>query len=285
MQTLLDKLVALLDVQRLELNLFRGESRNIVGKRVFGGQVLGQALVAAGRTVAPERVVHSLHAYFLHPGDAACPIIYDVERARDGGSFTTRRIVAIQHGRPIFNMSASFQIIEPGEEHQFPAPAAPPPESLENETDIIRRHRDEIPEALAGSFITDWPIHIRPIDPDHPVHPARSEPRQQFWIRADGRLRDEGLIHQALLAYASDYRLLGTSLLPHGRSMFQQRTQMASLDHAMWFHRPFRMDQWLLYDMESPSASGARGFSRGNLFDRGGVMVASVAQEGLIRPV
>lgn len=285
MQTLVDKLVQLLDIERLELNLFRGESRNIVGKRVFGGQVLGQALIAAGRTVEQDRSVHSLHAYFLRAGDASAPVIYEVERARDGGSFTTRRIVAIQHGRPIFNMSASFQISEPGEEHQLPAPEVPPPDNLESEWDVLKRHRERMPEAYQDIFIKAQPIEIRPTVQEDPLNPVKSEPVRHSWFRTAAPLCDERLMHQALLAYASDYRLLATALLPHGRSMFQGRTQMASLDHAMWFHRPFRMDEWLLYTTDSPSASNGRGFTRGTIFDQQGAMVASVVQEGLIRPL
>ncbi|MEX0732619.1 MAG: acyl-CoA thioesterase II [Aquisalimonadaceae bacterium] len=285
MQTLVDKLVNLLEIERLELNLFRGESRNILGKRVFGGQVLGQALVAAGRTVESDRNVHSLHAYFLRAGDASAPIIYEVERARDGGSYSTRRIVAIQHGRPIFNMSASFQVTESGYEHQFPAPEAPPPEGLENEWDILMRHRDQLPETYQDSFVKARPIEIRPTRAEDPMNPVKEDPVRQTWFRTAAALGEDPLIHQALLAYASDYGLLATALLPHGRSMFQRRTQMASLDHAMWFHRPFRMDEWLLYSMDSPSASNARGFTRGNIFNRDGVMIASVAQEGQLRPL
>ncbi len=281
----LDKLVGLLDLEQLEVNLFRGESRAIVGSRVFGGQVLGQALVAAGRTVAEDRYAHSLHAYFLRAGDAEAPIIYDVERARDGGSFSTRRIVAIQHGRPIFNMSVSFQIQEEGCDHQLDMPAdIPAPEDVESEVDLMERYRDQLPQHFLDTLIHQRPVEIRPIDPEPPMEPEPMAPFRNSWMRARGTLPDDAGVHRALLAYASDFRLLATALLPHGRSIFQERTQMASLDHAMWFHRPFRMDDWLLYHMDSPSASNARGFTRGHIFSRDGDLVASVVQEGLIRP-
>lgn len=286
MNVQLDKLVGLLDLEQLETNLFRGESRHIVGTRVFGGQVLGQALVAAGRTVETDRFAHSLHAYFLRAGDANAPIVYDVERARDGGSFNTRRIVAIQHGRPIFNMSVSFQIQEEGHDHQLNMPEdIPAPEDVETELDIMARNRDRLPEKFQEASTRARPIEIRPIDPEDPLNPEPVAPFRNSWIRAVGALPDDDTIHRALLAYASDFRLLGTALLPHGRSIFQEKTQMASLDHAMWFHRPFRMDDWLLYHMDSPSASNARGFTRGHIFDREGALVASVVQEGLIRPL
>lgn len=281
----LDKLVGLLDLEQLEVNLFRGESRAIVGSRVFGGQVLGQALVAAGRTVAEDRFAHSLHAYFLRAGDAEAPIVYDVERARDGGSFNTRRIVAIQHGRPIFNMSVSFQIQEEGCDHQLDMPEdIPAPEDVESEVDLMERFRDRLPQHFLDTLIHQRPIEIRPIEPDDPMAPEPMAPFRNSWMRARGPLPDDDGVHRALLAYASDFRLLATALLPHGRSIFQERTQMASLDHAMWFHRPFRMDEWLLYHMDSPSASNARGFTRGHIFSRDGDLVASVVQEGLIRP-
>lgn len=285
--TQLDKLVGLLDLEQLETNLFRGESRNIVGDRVFGGQVLGQALVAAGRTVEAERTAHSLHAYFLRAGDANAPIVYDVERARDGGSFSTRRIVAIQHGRPIFNMSVSFQIHEDGHDHQLNMPEdVPPPEDVESEVALMERHKDRLPERFHDAFLHQRPMEIRPIEPEDPLAPEPAAPVRNSWIRAVGELpADDGTIHRALLAYVSDFRLLGTALLPHGRTIFQQTTQMASLDHAMWFHRAFRMDDWLLYHMDSPSASNARGFTRGHIFSRDGALVASVVQEGLIRPL
>lgn len=283
----LESLIRLLDLERLETNLFRGESRNIVGTRVFGGQVLGQGLVAAGRTVPEERHAHSLHAYFLRPGDVAAPIVYEVERTRDGGTFTSRRVVAIQHGRPIFNMSVSFQIREPGCDHQLDMPeGVPAPEELENEASFMERHRERIPERVRDTFIRERPVEIRRIDPEDPMDPEPTAPVRNAWIRTTGDVpaHSDG-IHRALLAYVSDFGLLATALLPHGRTMIQGTTQMATLDHAMWFHRDFRLDDWLLYHMDSPSASNARGFTRGHVFSRDGDLVASVAQEGLIRPL
>src|SRR5437773_2537623 len=262
MQRPLDDLIALLDLEELEVNLFRGRSPQENRQRVFGGQVAGQALVAAGRTV--ERgIVHSLHAYFLRPGDPATPILYQVDRIRDGHTFTTRRVVAIQHGRAIFHLSASFQPAEPGPDHQIPMPSAPDPESLPS-----------------------WEERIAPLlDDVDPSHPHARPPRQLVWIRTSGRLPDSLLLHQCVVAYASDMTLLDTATLPHAIAWNDRRFMMASLDHAMWFHRPFRADEWLLYAQESPSAHGARGFTMGHLFTRNGKLVVSVAQEGLIRPV
>lgn len=287
MPTAIEELVSLLDLERLEMNLFRGESRPIVGNRIFGGQVLGQALVAAGRTVDEDRSAHSLHAYFLRAGDAKAPVIYDVERARDGGSFNTRRIVAIQHGRPIFNMSVSFQIQEEGCDHQLDMPEdVPPPEELEPDWQLLERHKSRLPERFQGASENTRPVEIRPAEPEDPLEPTPRAPFRNTWMRLQGELPEcEPCIHRALLAYASDFRLLATALLPHGRTIFQEQTQMASLDHAMWFHRDFRMDDWMLYHMDSPSASNARGFNRGHIFTRDGTLVASVVQEGLIRPL
>lgn len=282
---LLNQLWQLLDVEALDDNLFRGQSRNIVGPRVFGGQVLGQALVAAGRTVGNDRPVHSLHAYFLRAGDADFPIIFQVERARDGNSFSSRRVVAIQHDRPIFNLSASFHVAEPGDEHQMPAPAAPAPETLDSEWELLGRHRDNLPERYRRLASRARPIDVRPVQPQHPLEPANRATHRDLWLRAPARLPDEPLMHRALLAYASDYHLLSTALLPHGRTIFQGRTQLASLDHAMWFHRPFRIDDWLLYHVQAPTAAEARGFCHGSVFDTGGRHVASVTQEGLMRPL
>lgn len=284
-EALLRQLCALLDVERLEDNLFRGESRNIVGRRVFGGQVLGQALVAAGRTVDEQRPVHSLHAYFLRAGDATAPIIFQVERARDGGSFSSRRVVAIQHGRPIFNLSASFHLPEPGHDHQLPAPEVPSADGLDSEWILLRRYRDALPEPYRRLAERRRPIDVRPVRPQHPLQPQQRDSHRDLWLRAPATLPDDPLMHRALLAYASDYHLLSTALLPHGRTIFQGRTQMASLDHAMWFHRPFRIDDWLLYHVETPTTAGARGFCRGSLFDGRGRHVASVTQEGLMRPL
>ncbi len=281
----LDQLLSLISPEALGDDVFEGRCRNRPRQRVYGGLVLAQALVAAGRTVAVGRTAHSLHAYFMRPGDDAEPITYQVERARDGGSFSTRRVVASQHGRPIFNLSASFQIQEQGESHQHPMPDVPPPESLEDQYDVLMRHLDEIPEAFHRRISPKYPLRFRLTQPEHPVQPGVRDDHCSLWMKAEGRMPDDVLLHQGLLAYASDYRLLGASLRPHGRSMFAGQTMMASLDHALWLHRPLRMDDWLLYVFDSPSASNARGFSRGSIYSRDGVLVASVAQEGLIRPL
>lgn len=278
----LDSLVDLLDLEAIEVNLFRGLSPDDDRQRVFGGQVAGQALVAAGRTV--ERgLVHSLHAYFLRPGDPSVPILYEVDRIRDGRSFTTRRVVAVQHGRPIFNLAASFHNEEPGFDHQATAPPAPGPETLPTFRERMAPYR----EALGAWYDRPYPIDIRHVH-SHPVERTAGDPlppRQQVWIRADGTLGDDPLLHACVVAYASDFTLIDTTLLSHGvRSWIDGRVMMASLDHAMWFHRRFRADEWLLYDQESPSAHGARGFARGMIFTEGGELVVSVAQEGLIRP-
>jgi acyl-CoA thioesterase-2 len=280
----LDRLVELLDLEELEVNIFRGRSPQEDRQRVFGGQVAGQALVAAGRTV--ERGdVHSLHAYFLRPGDPTIPILYEVDRIRDGRSFTTRRVVAIQHGRAIFHLSASFQKREKGLEHQVAMPDAPDPESLPGFEERNRTLSERAPEAAEGWLERERPIDVRYVDPIDVFAPEKRPPRQLVWIKADGRLPDETLLHQCVVAYASDMTLIDTALLPHAISWPDPRLISASLDHAMWFHRSFRADEWLLYAQESSSASGARGFSIGRLYGRDGALVASVAQEGLIRLV
>jgi acyl-CoA thioesterase-2 len=280
-QDVVDDLVKLLDLEAIEVNIFRGVSPDEDRQRIFGGQVAGQALVAAARTVEPERLVHSLHAYFLRAGDPRLPVLYEVDRIRDGGSFTTRRVVAIQHGRAIFNMSASFQVPEAGSDHAFPMPEVPAPESLPTMHERL---------AHAGIELTPWMERPRPIDIRHVDWPApdgtRSlEPRQNVWLRADGRLPDDPILHTIILTYASDMTLLDTSTLPHGGTWFDPTVFMASLDHAMWFHRPFRADDWLLYSQDSPNATGGRGLSRGLVFTRDGALVATVVQEGLIRTV
>ncbi len=286
MPTPLQALIRLLDVQAAGHDHFNGDSLDIVGPRVFGGQVLGQAVVAVGRTVEAARRLHSLHAYFMRPGDASLTIDYAVERLRDGGSFTTRRVDALQRGRPIFTMIASFHRDEPGPEHQCPYPAnLAGPEELENERTILDRYLDRLPQFLREGLSRPAAIEFRPVEAFHPLEPESHEPLRHSWFRLRGPAGDDPLIHKALLAYASDCRLLGTSLLPHGRTFFQGHTQMASLDHAMWFHRTPVMDDWMLYYNDSPSASGARGLTRGSIFDRHGHLLASVAQEGLIRPL
>jgi acyl-CoA thioesterase-2 len=278
-----ENLLGILDLEPLEHNLFRGVSPEDGWQRVFGGQVVGQALMAASRTVAPERRCHSLHAYFLRPGDPAVPIIYDVDRIRDGKSFTTRRVVAIQHGQAIFSMSASFQVDEVGLEHQRPAPDVPPPDSLPSGEDLRRRFIESAPEPMRGYWRRERPFDIRPVSLEHYFSREKLEPVQNVWFRTNGPLPDDDRIHKCVLGYASDMLLLDTSLYPHARSLFDADLQVASLDHALWFHRPFRADGWLLYSQESPTAAGSRGFNRGAIYDSAGVHVASVAQEGLIR--
>jgi acyl-CoA thioesterase II len=284
MQPAVDALVELLDLEELEVNVFRGRSPQEQRQRVFGGQVAGQALVAAGRTV--ERgVVHSLHAYFLRPGDPSTPILYLVDRVRDGRTFTTRRVVAIQHGQTIFQLSASFQPVEDGPTHQIPMPEAPDPESLPTFAERVAPILDKLHPEVRRWMTRDRPIEVRSVEFTDPFHPKPRPPRQLVWVRADGTLPDPLLLHQCVVAYLSDLTLLDTAALPHAIAWNDSKYVMASLDHAMWFHRPFRADEWLLYAQESPSASGARGFTMGHLFTRDGTLVVSVAQEGLIRPV
>jgi len=270
------ELIRLLDLEKVEENIFRGFNPDDRSLRVFGGQVLAQALVAATRTAPPDRLCHSLHAYFLRAGDPAAPILYEVDRSRDGGSFSVRRVVAIQHGEQIFVLSSSFQKPEGGFEHQAVMPQVPPPESL----------ADGLSEGDATLLKGLWrsrPFEFRPVLPrglgDRPARPALDH----IWFRAAEPLEGSPTLHQAFLAFASDMSLLDTALLPHGKGLFSN-VQVASLDHAMWFHRPFRADDWLLYSQDSPAAFGARGFSRGLIFTRDGTLIASVAQEGLIRP-
>jgi acyl-CoA thioesterase-2 len=285
MSRAVDDLLAILDLEQLEHNLFRGRSPKVGWQRVFGGQVIGQALVAACRTVDTEaRRPHSLHAYFLLPGDPKVPIIYDVDRIRDGKSFTTRRVVAIQHGAAIFSMSASFHVEEPGYEHAAVMPVVPPPEELPSDKDIKSSVLPMMPDPVRAYFERERPIELKPVEFNRYLSRQAMEPRFNVWIRATGRLPDDPTIHQCVLAYASDMTLLDSSLIAHGRTVFERSIQAASLDHALWIHRPFRADEWLLYAQDSPSASGARGFGRGLIFTREGKLVASVAQEGLIRP-
>jgi acyl-CoA thioesterase II len=283
MRDVLRELVELLALERLEQNLFRGQSQDLGWGNVFGGQVLGQALSAAQQTVPAGRSVHSLHGYFLRTGDAKKPIVYDVDCIRDGKSFTTRRVKAIQGGRAIFSMSASFQVEEEGFEHQAEMPVVPPPEDLESEQELAQRFAERIPEAFRERALRPRPIDIRPVDPQDPFHPARRAPFRAVWYRTVDPLPDDPSLHQFLLAYASDFNCLGTAMEPHGVSWLTRGMQVASLDHAMWFHRPMRMDEWVLYAIDSPSASGARGIGRGQFFMRDGRLVASTVQEGLIR--
>jgi acyl-CoA thioesterase II len=279
----IDDLLAILDLEQLEQNLFRGISPKNGWQRVFGGQVLGQALVAAVRTVPEERVAHSLHAYFLLPGDPKVPIIYEVERTRDGGSFTTRRVKGIQHGKTMFAMSVSLQKTEEGLNHQATMPQFPPPEDLPSEKQLFTKFQGDISEDIRNYWQRERPIEMRPVDVSRYLDRGKHPPEQAMWIRATGRLPDSLQLHQCVLAYASDFTLLDTALIAHGKLMFDRDMQLASLDHALWIHRPFRADEWLLYVQESPSGQGGRGFCRGSVYTRDGILVASVAQEGLIR--
>jgi acyl-CoA thioesterase-2 len=279
----LDGLLSILDLEPLEENLFRGRSPQEGWQRVYGGQVLGQALVAAVRTVPPERVAHSLHAYFLLAGDPSRPIVYNVERVRDGGSFSTRRVTAIQHGRAMFVMSVSFHKEEPGLDHQNAMPKVPPPEELPSEQQLKDQLIAQLPENMRSYWERERPIEMRPVDVSRYLARQKRTPMQCTWMRASGHLPDAFPLHQCVLAYASDFTLLDTALIAHGKLMFDKDMQLASLDHALWFHRPFRADDWLLYAQDSPSASGARGFCRGSIFTRAGVLIASVSQEGLVR--
>ncbi len=280
----LDQLLTILDLEKLEENLFRGTSPSAGWQRVYGGQVLGQALIAAARTVPDDRLAHSAHAYFLIGGDPKVPLVYDVERMRDGGSFSTRRVKAIQHGRPIFALTASFHKTEPGLDHGTPMPdGVPAPEDLPTEKDLLQRLIPHLPENMRSYWERDRPIELRLVDPSRYFDRKPRAPLQMVWMRATGRLPDNPAFHQCVLAYASDFTLLDTALIPHGRMSFDPDVQLASLDHAMWFHRPFRADEWLLYVQDSPSAFGARGLTRGSVFTRDGTLVATVAQEGLTR--
>ena len=277
------ELVALLTLERLEDNLFRGQSRDIGTKYVFGGQVLGQALSAAQQTVEDARAVHSIHAYFLRAGDIEAPIIYHVDRTRDGHSFSVRRVTAIQHGQPIFVFAASFQHDEPGVSHQFHMPEVPMPEDVEPNIAPPADVMEKLPAKMQRWLSRMGPFEMRPIYPRDDVKPPKRPPYQQVWLRLIDKVDDAPELHRALLAYASDFYLLGTTTFPHGISYYQPNVQMASLDHAMWFHRPFRVDDWLLYSLDSPTAQNARGLARGQFFTRDGILVASTAQEGLIR--
>jgi acyl-CoA thioesterase-2 len=275
-------LVRLLELEQLELNLFRGDSRDIGSPQVFGGQVLGQALKAAYATAPPERPVHSLHAYFLKRGDFNAPIVYFVDRSRDGQSFTSRRVTALQHGEQIFHMSASFQLPQPGLEHQMAMPAVAAPESLPD-AGLPGRRLNQLPEKMRQFYAQVHPFEFRMTDPIDPLQPRNAAPVQHIWIRAVDRLPDDDVLHRCLFAYVSDFHLLGTAVRPHALSFISGKLMLASIDHAMWFHRPVRIDEWLLCAMDSPSASGSRGFARASVFTRDGVLVGSTAQEGLLR--
>ncbi|MBX3579159.1 MAG: acyl-CoA thioesterase II [Rhizobiaceae bacterium] len=279
MQEVLD----ILDLETIEHNLFRGRSPQTAWQRVFGGQVIGQALVAAQRTVEVGRFVHSLHCYFMRPGDIKVPIVYQVERLRDGGSFTTRRVTAIQNGEAIFSLEASFQVDEDGFTHQMSMPIkVPPPSELKTQRELLEA-AEGLPDAVRRFWGRERPMEIKPVTIDHYTTREKLPPVQRVWVRTTGPVPDDRATQAAVLAYLSDMTLLDTSTYPHGRTLFDPDIQAASLDHAMWFHRPHKLDGWLLYSQDSPSASGARGFTRGTIFAEDGTLVASVAQEGLVR--
>ena len=283
MSSAVQEMLDILDLETLEVNLFRGRSPQAGWQRVYGGQVIGQALVAAVRTVETERAPHSMHAYFLLPGDPNVPIIYDVDRIRDGKSFTTRRVTARQHGHPIFSMLVSFHGAEAGLDHQAEMPKVPPPEELPNEADMRKKMLPTMPDPVRRYYERERPIELRPVEFDRYGGKKYPDGKFHVWIRTTARLPDDPAIHQCVLAYASDMTLLDASLVPHGRTLFEKEFMAASLDHALWLHRPFRADDWLLYAQDSPNLHNSRGFSRGLIFTRDGTLVASVAQEGLVR--
>ena len=279
----LNKIIEILDLEEIEQNHYLATSPNEGWQRVYGGQVIGQALVAASRTVADDRQAHSLHGYFLRAGDKEKPILYKVDRIRDGKSFTTRRVMAVQHGQAIFTMSISFQVQEGGLSHQFTMPDVTPPEQLLSDDEIRAEQAKNWPEEFQESFSGSSAIELRPVEPLDLLNPRKTDPVQRCWMRCGEQLPDDPRLHQCVLAYLSDWSLLDTATRPHGISFVQDNIQVASLDHAMWFHRPFRADEWLLYDQDSPSASGARGFNRGLIYNQAGELVASSTQEGLMR--
>jgi len=279
----LEELLRLLKLEKIEETIFRGQSQDLGFGSVFGGQVLGQALSAAYQTIQSDRKAHSLHAYFLRMGDANKPIIYDVDCIRDGKSFTTRRVVAIQKGQAIFNMSASFQVDEPGFDHQDKAPEIIGPEGIESELELAMAVADKIPKSIREKILCKKPIEFRPVNPIDPFSPEKMEPVGYTWFKAIDKMPDDFRVHQYMLAYASDFGLVTTSLYPHGHSYWERDMQVASLDHALWFHRDFRMDEWLLYVMKSPNAYKAKGLNNGKIYTKEGKLVASVSQEGLIR--
>ena len=285
MKKALQDVLDLLDLEPIEINMFRGISPAEGWQRVYGGQVIGQALVAASRTVEDEnRIAHSLHGYFLRPGDTTIPIVYSVDRIRDGKSFNTRRVVAIQKGRPIFSMSVSFQVIEEGLHHQIPMPEAAAPEDCPSQEDLRKNYINDIPEEYRDNFLNrEDPIEMRFQDGMNDFKPDPMPPHQRVWIRAVDKMPDDVRLHQCVLAYASDMTLMDNAIRPHGIGWTEENFQTASLDHAMWFHQPFRADEWLLYYQDSPYSGGARGFNRGSFFTREGQLIASASQEGLMR--
>ena len=279
----LQNVIEILDLEEIEQNHYRATSPNEGWQRVYGGQVIGQALVAASKTVDLDRHAHSLHGYFLRGGDTSIPILYRVDRIRDGKSFTTRRVEAIQNGQAIFTMSISFQVAEEGLSHQFEMPDAPDPNTLRDEDELREEQAKNWPKEFQENYSFSSAIQMRPADPTDIMHPTPSAPRQLSWMKTREKLPDDPRLHQCVLAYLSDWSLLDTATRPHAINYLQDNVQMASLDHAMWFHRPFRADEWLLYEQDSPSSGGARGFNRGLIYDQAGNLVASATQEGLIR--
>jgi acyl-CoA thioesterase-2 len=278
-------LVRLFDLETIEKDVFRGANRDLGTGRIFGGQVLAQSLVAASRTAPPDRAVHSLHGYFMLAGDLEIPVLYLVDRIRDGKSFTTRRVSAVQHGEAIFSMAASFHRAEDGPSHQIDMPKVPPPEDLQPELEMLRERADELPASLRSVLTQDRPLDFRPVDGLHPFETRTREPRRCVWLKAVGEVGEDPVHHQAVLAYASDYGLLGTALQPHGLTFRGPGIMLASLDHAIWLHQPVRVDDWLLHVIDSPASGGARAYSRGSFFARDGTLIASTAQEGLFRTV
>ncbi len=283
MSQTLNNLLNLLNLESIEEGLFRGQSEDLGLRQVFGGQVVGQALYAAKQTVPNDRAVHSFHSYFLRPGDSSKPIIYDVEILRDGNSFSARRVKAVQAGKPIFYMTASFQSQEQGFEHQNTMPDVPAPETLKSESEIAQQFAHLIPQKFREKFLGQRPIEMRPVKFHNPLQGHKDLPERAIWIKANGEMPDDPRIHQYLLGYASDFNFLPTALQPHGVGFLEPGMQVATIDHSMWFHRPFRLDEWLLYSIESTSASGARGFVRGQFYTREGLLVASTVQEGVMR--
>ncbi|WP_448565729.1 acyl-CoA thioesterase II [Thalassotalea ganghwensis] len=283
MSQVLEELLALLKLEQIELGLYRGQSQDLGFRALFGGQVMGQALSAAQETVAQSRLVHSLHSYFLRPGDATKPVVYEVENIRDGQSFSTRRVKALQNGNVIFYLTASFQIQEHGFEHQAEMPTVLPPEQVPSYRDFIIENQQFIPENIRDKFLAEKPIELRPVQRYHWIKPEKMPPICHMWIKANGQLPDDQRIHNYMLAYTSDFHFLPTALFPHGVSYWQPNFQIATIDHSMWFHRPFRMDEWLLYVIDSPTTTGGRGLVKGQVFNRQGQLVASTMQEGVIR--
>ena len=283
MSQVLDDLLSLLSLEQIEVGLYRGQSQDLGFGHVFGGQVMGQALSAAAQTVDSERQVHSFHSYFLRAGDEKLPIVYDVENMRDGGSFSARRVKAIQKGRPIFYMTCSFQKPEQGLDHQSQMPDVPGPEGLLNQQELASTLRDKVPRKVLEKFMADSPLEMRLVNPCNPMAPNQREPIRHVWIRANGKVPNDLSVHEYLLAYASDFNFLVTAAQPHGVSFLTLGMRMATIDHAMWFHRPLDLSQWLLYSIDSPNAGGGRGFVRGEFYTQSGELVASATQEGLIR--